>query len=368
MRYGLLLFCGVVLSAADPVIDGLPVVAVTATWNDLVRQPAIALPDGRRLHLGMERLSAPAERGALVYLLGEGAGGKGRTSYDGGLPLGPLTLHQVGGPQQLAAAVKTMESQSNLATTLRLWTTRIAASTTTSWVVQLDERPLAVVRLTACTEPWLPWFPLVEINERRAELEMIPAPPAATGPKFGKMRNFGPAALLGPDAMPALPACDGFFPWLSLTGTVANYPALGLAILPQLDPTIATVAAWRSAGAIHLALPEPMEISGHLQEQVLARWWVDGLPVAPELRHLQYDQHGGLVDDISELVFSFAGSAPGFVAPPGAAISVEFLVVPMGWIAVDSDQLPQARTYPIRLGEVTHPGPQRSNRLSWTMP
>ncbi len=87
-RYALRLCCGAILATADPVLDGLPVVAVTATWNDLLQQPAIALPDG-----GWRRLKH---------------------------------LDDFIDMDTMASLQKQV---------LRLWTTRITANTTTSWVV-----------------------------------------------------------------------------------------------------------------------------------------------------------------------------------------------------------------------------------------
>ncbi len=365
--------------AAEAEIDALPLVDVTATWNDLAKQPPITLANGATLRLGIETLAAPAQRGAMIYLLGEGEIVEEKDRSDE--PLGPLTLELLQPPDGKRLEIKWSLFACRIVgtgpiTSLRLWTRRISApaGTTVTWLARLKQQPLARIRFHATAEPWQPWSPLCRPTQKQDALkengELTIA--ASTGPTDEGSHDYGAVALIGPDAVAAQPLCDGRFPWLALPVRLIECPALAAASLPQLDPATATVAAWRSGDRIHLALPEPID-SGHLREHVLARWWLNGTAVLPAQGPIGGENFSGMTQITSHLMFSFAGLAPGFTAPTGSEVAVEFLVVPQGWEREDGCMHAMHAQMAIRSADVAphpapHPGPQRSNRLCWTMP
>ncbi len=353
-------------------LDALPLVAVTGTWSDLAKQPPITLANGSILRLGIETLAAPAQRGALIYLLGEGE--MDENAHRCGDLLGPLTLEQL---QPLAAcklqlAQSATQSGHNGPITLRLWARRISApaGTTVTWLARLQQRPVARIRLHGTTEMWQPWSPLCRSTQKQNALKEngVITIAASTGPTDEGSHDYGAFALIGPDANAARPPFDGSFPCLALPGQLFDRPALAAAALPQLDPTTATVATWRSGDDIHLALPEPIDTI-LLREHVLARWWLNGKAVLPAQGAqglLSAECYSGMSQLTSHLVFSFAGLAPEFAAPSRAEIAVEFLVVPQGW-EID-DNVAQAQRATMSTESAVHSGPQRSNRLCWTLP
>ena len=348
-------------TAGGPVVPGRPVeppvgIPVVRTWGQLLEQPAVDLPSGLRVHVGIETDSVPGRSGVLLYVLAE-AGSSARAPADDALRLmaAPTTVDAGPTSFRVMEAALFLRPDDELdpnpdrhrlfvwsvagtegaeALRLTLWYTDAIATPDT-----LPPRgPLVVAETTVrvgapVDAPWLTLRQTQEIGRRFASYGPAgPGPWAA--PAFDRMRPFEtarPDEALRRRALPTL---------------IPNEPTTGFRLTPSDGGFVIT-----SEREIQLTWPD---------EFLLVRYTVNGRLPAVTVPQLEEEARRGSTSLGHTLDIEL--DVPAFGAGPGDVLTIEALWCLGGHTFGDGRA---------RLVFETGPGPRgpmRSNRITLRVP
>lgn len=371
IRLALCAWSGVVFASESP-----PEVAPVHTWKDLIAQPALRLRDGTRCKLGRDAAIIPAGRGMLIYLLLESAGE--HPYQHEGHPLGPLSLVCTDSSNaQAMQDEQSMLQDSSTITESLLYMTRIETATNyrETWEIRENAQVIATFQVQTTTEPWFGWSTLIDtaalLSDPIKEAITQGGELVGTGVEHNSTMQMPPC---GPGLNQGLAVPDFESDWrYAVIPRTAFSAGEGLplgqlhAALPEVEPAIPLAAAWRAGEDMHVALPYPVRVSG-IRDIFLARWWCDGLPLVAttEAEYLETSDQAGLEAISSHLVFHLNNPPLSPTCRPGSEISVEFLICPDGWTPATTTQ--KRLTQELAIDDPRSRSPQRSNRVTWSMP
>jgi hypothetical protein len=404
-------------------------IAVVKTWKELRAQPEIHIGGGVTVRLGVETLRCPRLSGVMIYCVAENYD-QAWQAPDPDEQLGPVQIRiEARGALKamVAKAVQKIEKDSLKARRILFAQILPIAGKGIYDVLVLDQNkePLATCAIEATDESAPVWSLLQQNNEALQELQSADETPvihlrydgtAAAVPKIegwtplrweSSTGEREPAPFGDDDPLPNLQFPDEPKdppPPAELAARVrALLPKLGSddfdtreAAMRELEklgkparPLIAAEAKANSDTELRararqlsekidgeftakllghdflLTLTEGIE-TAWVENNVLARWWVNGKPFQPgPLEALQ--QEGGLGGSrrVDSLLLKVKLDAAKLGAKSGDKIAVQFLHCPMGYQLVDEQKMEMlARA----IREATDNFPRVSNKIEFTLP
>lgn len=342
-----------------PVEPAAPI-AVVKTWSDLQNRPAIKVPGGPTVRVGIESKSIVRHGGVLVYLLLEGDtwAHAGRTGA-----LGPLKI--LVEPEQQRERVKVLEQMGRQVRNAEwagaqqlLFVATVPYEPGGALTVSLlsgPERVIAQTKLIPADDEAQPWF-------------------AFTGAAHRNGVQLGDEAVT--DVMPDLnrtvvPEYDGDrpFDW-SRKGDPAKPERALPRLSPNDGPTI-TVTPKRVGESNELIVKFPEQVmTAAIAHNLAARWWVDGEPVVVTLRperEQQAEQARRFVrSDTLRLKLDIPDGSFGNFG--GERVEVELLYCPDGVIDTGDMQRAMEQLMFVHGQKQRRRVPIRSNRVAFTLP
>jgi len=305
-----------------------PQIPVTETWGDLLQRPPLRAGQGW-VRLGLEARESRPGSSILVYALFEGPTGPGRGPRSGA-QLGPLEVVAV---RELQALRKELEVAKRLQrfpqdalNVLYATALRVPERGRARYEVRAGARVLARFALAAKGEPDQPWFVVRAPQTAREELlstdDTKPESLRISGAR-ASARWPGDEALRWETPRDLIPLAEE---------------------LPRATPRRALLGArLDAAGALVLDLEAGL---GQLEERLLARVWIRGLPVHVRQKQRQEEAREGLLRKLERRVrvrleLDLESGALG--ARAGDQVEVQLLYSPRG-VDLEGDRCEQLRT------------------------
>lgn len=341
---------------APPAVE----IAVVKTWDALAKRPAIALPEGPTVRVGIEADTIAPQGGVLVYLLLDGdkwTGGGNRNV------LGPLKIkveakHRHEHIKIVDQQVRQVRNAEWAGAKQLLFVATIPYEPGGELTVSLmhgAERVVARTQLAIADEPTQPWFGFRAAGQRNriqngqeVIADIVPILSNTVVPKFGGDRPFD---------------------WVR-KGDEAERERPLPRLIPTKGPTITLTA--KRIGETHeliAKLPEQVMTSS-IAQNLAARWWVDGEPVVVSLEEQVQEQlqqarrfvrsnHVRLRLDIPDGSFGNFG---------GERVEVELMYCPDGVVTTSDAQLRMVEQMFVHGQKQRGRAPVRSNRAAFTLP
>ena len=342
---------------------------ITGTWGALRNRPPIDLPGGGTARVGLEANSAPVASGIMIYCLVDGEDQDAQRTVTG-KSVGPLSLKVHRPDPQEARELMAMEAvASQYEDGERLFVQSIPIATAGEYRVELslqgeevfESEIVAEFTLTGTGETYHSWLPFRSSADQPLQ-EAEPQQPHIEGAPLKQALAFS-------GGEPAIPTFDGLTPLAySRTGTPSalddTSPLPGL-IPAEIDPRLVLQA---TEGGFSLDFESPifLEDAG---ENLLARWWVNGVPHAPNTateameQEIILHEHSGPIIESRRLEVSLDLDLRSIGARPGDRIGLQILQVDQGWQPVRNEGLVHEMVR--LLDQADPPLPRLSNRIEF---